>query len=179
MCKVITVFFSRRGYNYCNSSIQYLERGNTEIAAEMIHSAVGGDLFEIETARPYAEDYRECCQEAAAELSSNARPELKAYVEDMDQYDTIFVGYPNWCGTVPMCVRTFLEHYDLSGKYIAPLCTNEGSGLAHSMKDLADSCPGAVILPGLSVHGSSIRDSGQKIASWAKEMAQRSKNIEK
>ena len=170
MSKIITVYFSRRGLNYFNSSVQYLERGNTEIAAEMIQRAVGGDLFEIKTVKPYAADYRECCQEAVEEVKANARPELQAFVENLDEYDTIFVGYPNWCGTMPMCVRTFLEHYDLAGKRIAPLCTSEGSGLANSLKDLAESCPGAKILPGLPVHGSTVRDSENKIAAWAKAM---------
>jgi hypothetical protein len=103
------------------------------------------------------------------EKAANARPAIKGFVENMAQYDTIFVCFPNWCGTAPMCVFTFLEHYDLTGKRIAPLCTNEGSGLANSEKDIAASCPGAVMAPGLSIKGHLCSSSEEMLAAWAKE----------
>ena len=90
---------------------------------------------------------------------------------DIRPYDTIFVCYPCWCGTAPMCVFTFLEHYDLTGKKIVPLCTNEGSGMAHSEQDLQASCRGATVVPGLSVKGHQAKDSEAVIAAWAKEKA--------
>ena len=86
----------------------------------------------------------------------------------MAKYDTVFVCFPNWCGTAPMCVFTFLEQYDLTGKKIAPLCTNEGSGLANSEEDLRQCCKGAEVLPGLSVRGHQAKDSAEVIANWAK-----------
>ena len=107
--------------------------------------------------------------QAVQEAKANARPEIKGYPEDISRYDTIFVCFPCWCGTAPMCVFTFLEHYDLAGKKIVPLCTNEGSGLARAPQDLARSCPDSVIAPGLSVRGHQVRDSGDMIAAWAKE----------
>ena len=168
MSDILVVYYSRKGENFMPGGIQVLEKGNTAWAAEHIRDALGADLYEIETAKPYAENYKACCAEAAAEAKSNARPELKEYPQDISGYSTLFVCYPNWCGTAPMCVFTFLEHYDLTGKKIVPLCTNEGSGLAHSVEDIRRSCPGAMVLPGLSVKGHLAASSGEEIAAWAK-----------
>ena len=170
MAKALVVYYSRKGENHMPGGIQILEKGNTEYAAEHIAKSLGADLFEIDTVKPYAENYRQCCMEAVAEKKENARPAIKGYVEDMSQYDTVFVCFPCWCGTAPMCVFTFLEHYDLSGKKIAPLCTNEGSGLANSEADIAASCKGAQIVPGLSVRGHQAKDSYDLIAQWAKNV---------
>ena len=106
----LIVYYSRKGQNYWNGSIVDLAKGNTERVAEFVQKAVGGDLFEIETVREYSRDYMTCIDEAKAELQEKARPELKKYLDSLDGYDTIFVGYPNWWGTMPMCVYTFLEH---------------------------------------------------------------------
>ena len=169
MAKSLVVYYSRKGENHMPGGIQVLEKGNTEYAAEHIAKAVGADLFEIDTVTPYAAAYRECCMQAVQEAKAKARPEIKGYVEDISGYDTIYVCYPCWCGTAPMCIFTFLEHYDLTGKKIVPLCTNEGSGLAKAPEDLAKSCPGAVIAEGLSVRGHQVKDSEEMIAQWAKE----------
>lgn len=169
MEKILTVYYSRKGENYFPGGIRSVDKGNTAYCAEYIQSAVGGDLFEIDTVKPYAEGYRACCAEAAQEAKDNARPAIRGFVEDVSGYDAIFVCYPNWCGTMPMCVLTFLEHYDLTGKRIIPLCTNEGSGMGHSEADLAKACPGAVLLPGLSVRGHQATDSQEVIAAWAKK----------
>ena len=169
MANALVVYYSRKGENHMPGGIQVLEKGHTERAAEFIQKALGADLFEIDTVKPYAENYKACCGEAFAEFKAAARPEIKGYVADVSGYDTIFVCYPCWCGTAPMCVFTFLEHYDLSGKKIVPLCTNEGSGMANSEKDLAASCPGATVVAGLSVRGHQVIDSEESIAAWAKE----------
>lgn len=171
MANTLVVYYSRKGENHMPGGIQVLEKGNTEYAAEYIRDALGADIFEIDTVKPYAENYRECCMEAVAEAKANARPAIKGYVEDIRPYDTIFVCYPCWCGTAPMCVFTFLEHYDLTGKKIVPLCTNEGSGMAHSEQDLQSACPGATVVPGLPVKGHQAKDSQAQIAAWAKENA--------
>ncbi len=168
MAKALIVYYSRKGENYMPGGIEILEKGNTEYAAEHIAKAIGADLFEIDTVTPYAASYRECCAQAVQEAKAKARPAIKGYVEDVSEYDTIFVCFPCWCGTAPMCVFTFLEHYDLTGKKIVPLCTNEGSGLANCEKDLAEVCKGAEILPGLSVRGHQAKDSFEMIAAWAK-----------
>ncbi len=168
MAKNLVVYYSRKGENFMPGGIQVLEKGHTEYAAEYIAAAMDADLFEIDTMRPYAANYRACCMEAADETRTGARPEIKGYVEDMSGYDTIFVCYPCWCGTAPMCIFTFLEHYDFTGKRIAPLCTNEGSGLANSEKDIAASCPGAAMLPGISVRGHQVVQQQEEIVNWAK-----------
>ena len=168
MAENLVVYYSRKGENHMPGGIQVLEKGHTARAAEFIRDALDADLFEIDTAKPYAEHYRECCMQAVAEVKSQARPELRGYVENISAYDTIFVCFPCWCGTAPMCVFTFLEHYDLTGKKIIPLCTNEGSGLANAPADLERSCPGAVMAPGLSVRGHQVQDSEAMITDWAK-----------
>lgn len=171
MANTLVVYYSRKGENYMPDGIRVLTKGNTEYAAEYIQRALNCDIFEIDTVKPYSESYRACVGESIAEAKANARPEIKGYVEDISGYDTIFVCYPCWCGTAPMCVFTFLEHYDLTGKKIVPLCTNEGSGMANSEADLAKSCPGAVIAPGLPVRGHKAKDSEPEIAVWARENA--------
>lgn len=168
MSNVLIVYYSRKGENYFNGTIKSVDKGNTQMAVEYIQSAVGGDVFEIDTIEPYSNNYRDCVERAKQEISSNARPKLKSYLEDISKYDTIFVCYPNWCGTMPMCMFTFLEHYNLAGKKIVPLCSNEGSGMGSSEKDLKSICKGAEFKEGLSVIGYQTRLSKDKISSWAK-----------
>lgn len=170
MSKILIVYYSRKGENYWNGSIKNLSKGNTEIIAEMIRDMTGGDIFEIDTVKPYAKNYYDCIDEAKAELKSNARPALKEYPEDLSEYDTIFVGYPNWWGTMPMVMFTFLEHYDLSGKRIIPFCTNEGNGMGSSESDLKKICKGASVEKGLSIHGAEAAQSLKKVEEWARKL---------
>ncbi len=167
--KNLIVYYSRKGENYWNGSIKNLQKGNTTRVAEFIRKAVGGDLFEVETVKPYSADYSKCIEEAKAELRANARPEIKGYVEDISGYNIIFIGYPNWWGQMPMCMCTFLEHYDLAGKKIVPFCTNEGSGMGSSEKQLKDICKGATVAAGLSVHGAEAEQAEAKVSAWAKK----------
>ncbi len=169
MKKTLVVFYSRKGENHMPGGLQVLEKGHTAYAAEYVAKAVDAYIFEIDTVKPYAANYRECCMEAVQEAKTRSRPEIKGFVDAIGDYDTVFVCFPCWCGTAPMCVFTFLEHYDWTGKKIVPLCTNEGSGLANAPKDITASCPGAVIAEGLSVKGHQVRDSEELIAAWAKE----------
>lgn len=167
MANTLVIFYSRKGENYFPGGIRKIPKGNTAYAAEYIAKALDADLFEVDTVKPYAENYRACCMEAAAEAKSNARPAIKGYVRDISEYDTIFVCYPNWCGTLPMCMLTFLEHYDLSGKRIIPVCTNEGSGFANSIKDLSNCCTGALIEEGLSIPGHKCYNGEEQVTKWA------------
>lgn len=169
MANVLTVYYSRKGENYFGGGIRSIDKGNTEILAEAIHDAVGGDLFEIDTVKPYANDYTTCTREAQEELRLSARPEFKPCPASLDAYDTIFIGYPNWWGTCPMAVFSFLERYDLTGKRIIPFCTNEGSGLGRSERDLAKVCQGASMSKGLSVVGSRAAVSTKLAADWARK----------
>ena len=169
MSKSLVVFYSRKGQNHMPGGIQVLEKGHTHYAAEFIAEALDADLFQIDTVKPYAEDYRQCCMEAVQEIKANARPEIMGFVDSIAEYDTIFVCFPCWCGTAPMCVFTFLEHYNWAGKKVVPLCTNEGSGLANAPRDLANVCKGAVLAEGLSIRGHQVKDSRELIAAWARE----------
>ncbi|MCH5206911.1 MAG: NAD(P)H-dependent oxidoreductase [Oscillospiraceae bacterium] len=169
MAKILIVYFSRSGENYVDGDIKSIAKGNTERVAEFVQNAVGGELFKVEPAEPYPEDYNACLDKAKQELYANARPEIKAFPEDFDSYDTIFVGYPNWWGTMPMCMFTLLEKFDLNGKTLIPFCTNEGSGMAFSAHDLKQICLGAVVKNGISVHGADAENSEAKVAEWAKE----------
>ena len=168
MAKVLVAYYSRSGENYMPGGIQVLQKGHTAWAAEYIRDALDADIFQIDTVKPYAENYRQCCMEASAEAKSGARPEILPFRGDISGYDAVFVCFPCWCGTAPMCVFTFLEQFDLSGKTIIPLCTNEGSGLANAPEDLKKSCPGAAIAPGLSVRGHQVQEQQAMIAQWAK-----------
>lgn len=169
MSGILIVYYSRKGENYWGGSIKDLPKGNTETVAEMIAEITGGDLFEVDTVKPYSADYHTCTEEAKRELNENARPELKQYPDSLDGYDTIFVGYPNWWGTMPMAMFTFLERYDLSGKKIVPFCTNEGSGMGRSETDLKKICKGASVEKGLAIQGSTAASSGKRVSEWAKK----------
>ena len=136
MAKNLILYYSRRGENYVNGSIRSLAKGNTEICAAHIQKAVGGDLFEIETVRDYSADYTTCTDEAKKELREQARPELKAYLDGIGDYDNIFVCGPCWWGTYPMAVFSLLERLDWNGKKVLPLMTHEGSGLGSCERDL-------------------------------------------
>ncbi|MBP5605559.1 MAG: flavodoxin [Ruminiclostridium sp.] len=168
MSKILIVYYSRKGENYLNGSLRHIDKGNTERVAEFIQKAVGGDLFEVETVKPYSESYMTCIEEAKQELQAKARPGIKAYPVNFDDYDTIFVGYPNWWGTMPMCMFTLLEKYDLTNKTIIPFCTNEGSGMGNSERDLAELCKGATVKAGLSVRGAESAESEDTVFAWAK-----------
>ena len=159
-------YYSRKGQNYVNGQIVDLAVGNTEIAARMIQDITGGDLFEICTVKNYPVDYDETTRVAAAEKRSNFRPELVSHVENMDHYDTIILGYPNWWSTFPMAVFTFLEEYDFSGKTILPFCTHEGSGLGKSMGDITRSCPNTIVGKGLAIQGGKVNYAKEAINSW-------------
>lgn len=168
MNKCLIAYFSRKGENYVNGQIVDLPVGNTEVAAKEIQNLTGGDLFCIQPAKAYAENYRKCVEEAKEELQTGARPELAGRVSDWDAYDTILLGYPNWCGTMPMPVWTFLESYDFTGKTILPFCTNEGSGMGHSEADIRKLCPTADLKKGLPVRGSLANASRAEMAAWLK-----------
>ena len=136
MSKKLIAFYSRADDNYVNGLIKTLEVGNTEVAAGIIKELTGADLFKLEQLKPYARDYNECIAQAQADQRQNARPDLKSFPEMLDEYDVIYLGYPNYWSTMPMAVFTFLEHFDFSGKTIKPFCTHEGSGLGSSLSDI-------------------------------------------
>ena len=153
--KILVAYFSRTDENYGVGIIEY---GNTHIIADMIAEAVGAELFEIARVTPYPAAYRDCTDEAKKEQSDNARPELTATVDAFDDYDIIFLGYPNWWGDMPMPVYTFPESYDFSGKTVVPFCTHAGSGLSSTVRTLTNKLTGAKVLEGLAVLGTTAQN---------------------
>lgn len=166
--KSLIAYFSRKGNNYVGGSIINLPIGNTEVMAKKIQELTGSDLFQIQTVTSYPEDYTATTNVAKEELKTNARPELTEVVSDMESYDVIYIGYPNWWGTMPMAVFTFLESYDFSGKTIIPYCTHEGSGMGSSERDIKKLCPKAKVLSGLATIGGSVSKADKEVANWLK-----------
>lgn len=164
----LIVYFSHKGENYSKGSIVELKKGNTAVVAEMIASLTEADLFEIEAVTEYPFKYHLCTEVAKAELNADARPELVHDI-DIQNYDVIFIGYPNWWGTMPMPVWTFLEKHDFTGKIVMPFCTHEGSGMGRSEVDIIRLTSNADIRKGLTLYGSNVEQSLQAIKSWLNE----------
>lgn len=166
MSKKLIAFYSRADENYVSGLLKFLDVGNTEIAAGIIKRLTGADMFKIEQLNPYSKDYNECIAQAQDDQRRDARPQLLKYPESIDEYDIIYLGYPNYWGTMPMAVFTFLETFDFSGKVIKPFCTNEGSGLGNSIKDIKNLCPKAKVEKGLAIHGGSVSRAEKDIEKW-------------
>ncbi|MEE0875048.1 flavodoxin [Ruminococcus sp. JE7B6] len=167
--KNLIIYYSRRGQNYVNGSIKHLDRGNAELITEFIKNAVGADVFEVDTVKPYDTDYMVCIEEAKAELRAKARPELKEYLDDISEYDNIFVVGPNWWGIYPMAMYTQLERLDFTGKTVHYIVTHEGSGLGGVPKTIKNACKGAKIGESLAVHGGSAPSSKEQVENWAEK----------
>ncbi len=145
--------------------IAYFSRtGNTQEVAKEIQELTEGDIFEIETVDPYPDDYTETTEIAQEELNENARPQLSETVENIDQYDTIFLGYPIWWGNAPMAVYTFLESYDLSEKTIIPFCTSGGTQIEESIPMLEENFPDLTFTQGLTANNT------DEIQPWLEEI---------
>ncbi len=164
----LVAFYSRAGENYYDGAYRYLEIGNTEKAAHMIAEVCGADLFKIEQLVPYADDYKNCVAEASGDWKNDARPELKNWLESISDYDEIYLGYPNYCGTMPMAVYTFLEKYNWEGKTIHPFCTHEGSGMGKSEKEIARIVPNVNLAAGLALKGCKVDEALEEIKAWCK-----------
>lgn len=169
MAKNLIIYYSRRGQNYVNGSVQTLARGNAELITEYIEKAVGADVFEIDTVKPYSTDYKTCTEEALAEVRANTRPELKKYLDNIDGYDNIFVVGPNWWGIYPMAIYTQLERLDFDGKRVHFVVTHEGSGFGSVPKTMKDSCKGARLGESLAVQGGKTVQAEKTVAGWAKK----------
>ena len=166
---VLIAYYSRAGENYFGGAYRRIAVGNTEKAAKMLSEITGGDLFKIEQAQPYSEGYRACIAEAKRDLQNGARPEVLNLPENLDGYDEIYLGYPNYWGTMPMAVYTFLEKYDFSGKTVHPFCTHEGSGLSGTIKDVQKAAKGAVVTKGLAICGSDVDGAKPVLEKWVGE----------
>ena len=165
MAKLVA-FYSRADENYFGGSMKYVKVGNTEKIARMIAEVTGAELFKIEQKVPYAADYSTCIAQARKDLQAKARPELAYLPDSLDPYDEIYLGYPNYWGTMPMAVYTFLEAFDFSGKKIHPFCTHEGSGLSSTENDIRKTVGSAVVTKGLAVCGSNADEARSKVEGW-------------
>ena len=166
MNKTLIAYFSRADENYFGGAMRYVKVGNTEVVCGIMKDLIEADSFKIEMKNPYSPVYMTCIDEAKKDLRANARPELVSMPESIDGYDTVVLAYPNYWGTMPMAVFTFLEAFDFTGKTILPLCTNEGSGMGGSVNDIKKTCPGAEVKAGLSITGSQAANSKASVQNW-------------
>lgn len=144
--------------------------GNTGVVADMIAQATGADLFSIRTVEQYPDTYDATLDQGQQEQSDGARPELATHLENLDSYDTIFLGFPNWWGDMPMAVYTFLDEVDLSGKTVIPFVTSGGSGFSNTISTIQQMEPQATVQEGLSISGSSATGAQQQVESWLSEL---------
>ena len=166
MSKKLIAFYSRADENYVNGMIKNLTVGNTEVVAGIIKELTEADTFKMQQIQSYSTNYNECIEQAQSDQKRAARPELKSYPDSIDDYEVIYLGYPNYWGTMPMAVFTFLEHFNFSGKIIKPFCTHEGSGMGSSEKDIQAICPNAKVEKGIAIHGGSVNRSREKLQGW-------------
>lgn len=144
--------------------------GNTGVVADMIAQATGADLFSIRTVEQYPDTYDATIDQGQQEQSDGARPELATHLENLDSYDTIFLGFPNWWGDMPMAVYTFLDEVDLSGKTVIPFVTSGGSGFSNTISTIQQMEPQATVQEGLSIGASSATGAQQQVESWLSEL---------
>ena len=144
--------------------------GNTQNVAEAIQAQTDSDIFEIVPATPYSDDYDTVVDLAQEEQRNNARPAISGSIENMEQYDIIYVGFPNWWGGMPMILYTFFDDYDLSGKTIAPFCTSGGSGLSNTVNEIKELEPNATVTDGLHIGSSSASTPDNAVSGWLSDI---------
>ena len=150
--------------------VYFSHTGNTETVANFIHEAVGGDIIKLETEEEYTDNYNDLLDIAQEEKNKNARPALKTQIDNIDEYDTIFLGYPIWWGDMPMALYTFLAEYDLNGKTIAPFTTSGGSGLSGTLRNIEDEEPNATVTEGLAIRDDNVKNSQNTVIEWLSEI---------
>lgn len=165
--KTLLAFFSRADENYFGGQYRYIEIGNTEVIANQIKELCNTDVYKIEMKKPYSKVYNTCIDEAKKDLQANARPEILNMPANIDDYDNIILAYPNYWGTAPVAVFTFLESFDFSKKTVYPLCTNEGSGMGRSEADIKKIAK-CEVKKGLSIIGSNVNSAKPQVEKWLK-----------
>lgn len=160
----IVIFYSRAGYNYVNGEIKELKIGNTEIIANKIAKLTNSKIFKVEQVHQYSKDYSECIDEAKRDQRLNVRPKLKELPTNLQNYDVVYLGFPNFWGTMPMAMFTLLENINLDNKIIKPFCSHEGSGFGRSLEDIKKLCPNSKIEIGIDIHGAIIVE--EKLKKW-------------
>lgn len=165
--KILTAYFSMKGETLEGMNIVLREKGHAQLVAELIHEAVGGDLFEIETVSPYPEDHMQRVMQARREIEQNVRPALKKLPENFEQYNTVFLCFPIWWFTIPMPVATFLESLAWDEKRIIPINTSNSSGTGRSTKDIQLLSGNGRVDSGLELRGQMVENLKGKIQAWA------------
>ena len=163
--KALIVFFSHAGDNY---SVGNIKEGNTKILADYISEMTGADQFEIKTSKYDGMAYKPLCDLAKEEQEKGELPEYEGAVENIDDYDTIFIGGPVWWGTYPQVMFTFFANNDLNGKTLIPFTTHEGSGLGRCVEDVKKTYPEATVTEGFSMYGHDVRSGKSKVKKWLK-----------
>ena len=168
---VLVVYFSHAGENY---NVGVIEEGNTAKMGKIIAEQMGADIFELVPVVEYPMDYDSCLDVATEEQRTNARPEYVDEIENWEQYDTVFIGYPIWWGEIPNIVYTFMETYDFTGKTVIPFNTHEGSGQARSQRDIEELLTNVTVLKGLAIRGNDAQNNQDKtkesVQAWLKEL---------
>ena len=171
LAHVLVVYFSHAGENY---NVGVIEEGNTAKMGKIIAEQMSADIFELVPVIPYSNVYDEVLDQAAKEQRTNARPEYEGEIENWEQYDTVFIGFPIWWGNIPNIIYTFMDSYDFTGKTVIPFNTHEGSGQAHSQRDVTGYLPAANVLKGLAIRGSKAQNdakgTGADVAGWLKSI---------
>lgn len=144
--------------------------GSTAVIANQIHEIIDSDIFEIVPVNSYPNDYSVVVDWAKQEQKNDCRPQIETEIGNMDSYDVIFVGYPNWCGTIPMIVFSLFEKYNFSGKTIIPFCTHGGGGLGRSVKDIKRICSQSTVLNALAISGSNVKIAKKDVLKWLDEI---------
>lgn len=140
--------------------------GNTKEIAAQIYKLTGGDIFEIQRTEKYPDSYDAVLYVAKQEIHSNSKPVIKNIPASIEEYDTIFLGFPNWCNTFPAPILTFLSEFDFSGKKIIPFCTHGGGGIGKSVSNIINKCPNAEVLNAFSINGYAVQNSAMAIKKW-------------
>ena len=162
--KTLVAYFSHVGENLQNNEIVELTKGNTEVVAEKIADLTGGDLYKIEEEEPYPYKYDDCLRRSRREDENNEHPALKAGMRlNMDDYDTVYIGFPIWYRTYPRVVASFLDTYDFSNKKIRPFCTNDEGTFGISLLEMQSVLKGAEFTDGLAIRGVDVNNADERI----------------
>ena len=164
--KSLIVYFSRADENY---SVGYIEKGNTEVIAEYIKDITGADIFKVEPLIPYSKEYMKAIEEAKERTISHNAP-IKIKLDDISNYDVIYIGSPVYWGGMPEELFTALKGLDFTGKIIRPFVTHEGSGLANIIDQLKEVCINATISNAIAIVGSQVNDSKTQVENWVKKL---------
>jgi flavodoxin len=148
-------------------------QGNTEYVATVISEATGGDLFEIKTVHTYPGTHKELIDAAKKESDEDARPALATHIKNLDEYDVVFVGFPNWWYDMPQPLYTFFDEYDFSGKTVVPFCTHGGSRFSDAIKTIREMEQGTTVLDGYAIARDRVAGSQDGILNWIEKMGMR------